>query len=206
MISPLTDKIAHFWKWFVQMEGPIRSFFTEEEPVNRDLIVESMNNRVLDFGIFTWEIGPGKDRPYYFLISPNGDKERLELSRKIIHQAPDLPNWEFLSARPIQEVELSFSIYDNMFRKCEVNAQQWEFALGGDRRKGVEVVIKALDIEHLDEDTQFEAADRVVMGLIGEAVFIDQIADLVIVNDFSSQEASKSYPIQQLAFRLQELP
>ena len=81
--SILEKKIDQFWSWFVQMEGPIRSFFTEEEPVNKDLIIESMNNRVLDFGMFTWEIGPGMNQPYYFLISPNGDKERLQISRQI---------------------------------------------------------------------------------------------------------------------------
>ena len=205
MTQALTDKIEHFWKWFTQMEGPIRSFFTEEEPVNKELIVESMNNRVLDFGMFTWEIGPGQDRPYYFLISPNGDKERLALSRQIIHHAPELPGWEFYPARPLRAVELSFSMYDSMFRACEVDAHTWEFALEGDTKEGIEVIIKASDLNHLDEDTQFEAADRVVMGLLGEEVFIDQVEDLVLVSDFSPEEASRSYPIQQLAFRLQEL-
>ena len=186
------------------MEGAIRSFFTEEEPVNKELIVESMNNRVLDFGMFTWEIGPGKDRPYYFLISPNGDKERLALSRQIIHHAPELPDWEFHAARPLREVELTFSLYDSMFRACEVDAHTWEFALAGGPEEGIEITIKAQDLDHLDEDTQFEAADRVVMGLLGEEMFIDEVEDLVLVNAFSDEEASRSYPIQQLAFRLQE--
>ena len=203
--SVLEKKIEHFWSWFQQMEGPIRSFFTEEEPVNKELIIEAINNRVLDFGLFTWEIGPGKQQPYYFLISPNGDRERLQTSRKIIAAAPSISNWEMYPARPIQEDVLAFSVYDNLYRTCKVDAHPWEFALNQDASQKFELVIKALNVEHLDEDTQFEAADRVAMGLLGEALFIDQIEDTTLVTGFEEEEASRSYPITQLHFRLEEL-
>ncbi len=201
--SILEKKIDQFWSWFVQMEGPIRSFFTEEEPVNKDLIIESMNNRVLDFGMFTWEIGPGKEQPYYFLISPNGDKERLHISRQIIGSAPSLEHWELFPGRQTLDAPLSFNLYDNFYRTCEIDAQEWEFALNGDSNQGFELVIKALNIDYLDEDTQFEAADRVAMGLLGEENFIDFIDEIILVTGFEEEEETRSYPIHQLPFRVE---
>jgi len=198
------SKIHAFWEWFMENEGVIRKFFEAEELVNKELLVEMINNRVLDFGLFTWEVGPGVDKPYYLLISPNGDKDLLGLSRSVVHAAPDLPQWEFYPAKPPREEPLTFKLYDSFMRVCEVDASAWEFSLMEAETEGIELVIKSPSMDHLDEETQFETADKVVVNLIGEAWAIEYIEDLVLVSAFGPEEAEKAFPIQQLRFRMEE--
>ena len=71
----LKNKIDHFWEWFVKHEKQFRKI---SNPVaTRELL----NNQVLQFGVFSWEIGKGQGKPHTFTISPNGDAKMLRRSK-----------------------------------------------------------------------------------------------------------------------------
>ena len=72
----LNKKIIQFWEWFQENEANYKEV---EDP---QAAVEAMDERVLGFGLFSWEIGEGQSRPYYFMISPNGDGNRMDISYK----------------------------------------------------------------------------------------------------------------------------
>jgi len=54
----LKNKINDFWKWFVEHEKQFREI---SDPVaTRELL----DNQVLQFGVFSWEIGKGQGRMF----------------------------------------------------------------------------------------------------------------------------------------------
>lgn len=195
-------RIKSFWKWFVEMEDNIREYFSEEEMVDKAALIESINNRVLDFGLFAWEIGPGLSRPYYLTISPNGSKERLRISKLIIEAAPDLPDWEFNYARPAKSLDLKFTLYDDFMVEREVDASHWNYVLLKKQDERVEVVLEAPNAHHLDPDTQLMAGERVVNNLLGEEATINHVYRVRVVGELEEGQQADSAPIVALRLEL----
>ncbi|MEM6380665.1 MAG: hypothetical protein AAF705_20950, partial [Bacteroidota bacterium] len=75
----LDQKIDDFWEWFLLMEQRFLDFFEDRTPGNKEALIEHLNNKVLDFGLFSWEMGPGKTKKYYFTVSPNGNEQRMRI-------------------------------------------------------------------------------------------------------------------------------
>lgn len=191
-------RIKSFWQWFIGMEDNIREYFEEEEMVDKSALIESINNRVLDFGLFAWEIGPGASRSFYLTISPNGDKQRLRISRLIIEGAPDLPDWEFYYARPAVAGGLQFTLYDDFMVEREVDASPWKYVLLKKQDERLEVVLEAPNVHHLDPDTQLIAGERVVNSLLGEAAVIENIHRVRVVEALDPEQREDSAPVAEL--------
>lgn len=194
----LDARIQSFWQWFVKTEDSIREYFTEEEVVDKAALVESINNRVLDFGLFAWEIGPGVSRSFYLTISPNGDKQRLRISRRIIEAAPNLPDWEFHYARPPKEWDLQFTLYDDFMVEREVDASPWQYALLKRQDERFEVILEAPNVHHLDPDTRQMAGERVVNSLLGEEAVIGQVYRVRVTEELEPEQRETSAPITEL--------
>lgn len=47
-----------------------------------------------------WEIGPGLNAANFFAFSPNLDEELLSFTKLLVSEAPNIPDWEFLPAKP----------------------------------------------------------------------------------------------------------
>lgn len=201
--SPLNikSKIQSFWLWFAETEDNIREYFAEEEMVDKAALIEAINNRVLDFGLFAWEIGPGTSRTFYLTISPNGSKERLRISKQIIEAAPDLPDWEFHYARPPREEGLQFTLYDDFMVEREVDASPWQYVLLPQPEGRVEVLLEAPNTHHLDPDTRLLAGERVVGNLLGEEARIEFVYRVRVVEELEEGHQDDSAPI--LALRRQ---
>jgi len=198
------EKIEAFWKWFFGIENQYRKFFTDE-PVNKELLVEAMNNRVLDFGQFKWEMREGKQGVLQFIISPNGDHELFELSQNIMAAAASHSNWQFLSALPPEKTDFKFQVYDEFMRLCEVDATDWSCFLEKEVDGLIGVTIMADNVEHLDLDTQIEAGEIIMKKLIGEAKFINHIAGLGMVEAFTDGEIESAFPIKKLIWKFEEV-
>ena len=197
----LTEKIESFWQWFQKMEPQYRKFFTDEE-VNTELLVEAMNNRVLDFGQFKWEMREGKQGVLQFIISPNGDYDLFEISKQIIFHQPAHLNWEFLPALPPQKTDYKFKMYDQAMRLIDVDSSLWQCVL----EKEDDLVVAVVEISNLinlEFDSQIEAAEILLKKIIGEEKFIEHIGGLEVVEEFG--EAEDSFPIQELVSRFDEM-
>lgn len=198
------NKITAFWKWFSGIENQYRKFFTDE-PVNKDLLVEAMNNRVLDFGQFKWEMREGKQGVLQFIISPNGDHELFEKSQQLMAAATPHSNWQFLPALPPEKTDFKFQIYDEGMRLCDVDASEWECFLEKEVDGLIGITIKAENVEHLDSDTQISAGETIMKKLIGEAKFIDHIGGLSVVDEFLESEEEEAFSLKELIFKFDEM-
>jgi len=137
----LKNKIDHFWQWFVKHEQQFRKI---SDPVaTRELL----DNQVLQFGIFSWEIGVGKNKPHSFTISPNGDPKMLRRSEAIIGEAPDLPDWEFFAAKPPENWDFIFKMFDSTMLPRTINAAEWKYVLRMVEDQKLEVLLYAENIE-----------------------------------------------------------
>ena len=197
----LTEKIESFWEWFQKMEPQYRKFFTDE-PVNTELLVEAMNNRVLDFGQFKWEMREGKQGVLQFIISPNGDYDLFEISKQIIRHQPSHLNWEFLPALPPQKTDYKFKMYDQAMHLIDVDGSNWQCVL----EKEDDLVIAIFEISNLinlEFDSQIEAAEILLKKIIGEEKFIEHIGGLEVVDEFD--ETEDSFPIQEFVLKFDEM-
>lgn len=192
-------KIESFWDWFMGMEAHYKYFFTEEELVDKDYLVEAMNNQILDFDRFSWEIGPLADHKYYLTISPNGSKELLRKSKTIIKSAPSLPNWEFYPAKPPKAEPLTFRLFDEFMIERTVVANEWHFVLKRRPDDLWDVIIEAPSIKDLDQDTQARAGEIAVIRIIGEEQKINRIAKVIVVEEFPKGEEIKKESIRKLS-------
>ncbi|EMR02128.1 hypothetical protein ADICEAN_02739 [Cesiribacter andamanensis AMV16] len=193
------DKIDSFWDWFSAQEEHTRQVLEGRSEQAQEALVQAFNNQVLALGLFTWELGRGQRRPFYFTISPNGSRELLEHSRQLMEAAPRLPQWEFHHAKPPQEWDLKFRLYDEDYNERDVDASRWKFRLQEHPQGGALILLEAANIGHLDGETKLTATEQVVMSLLGEEQKILHVAEIRILTQLSSG----STPIQQLRERFE---
>lgn len=200
-----TEQIESFWEWFVEYEDTIKEFFDEESLVDKNALIEEINNQVLDFGMFSWEIGPGSSRNYYLTISPNGKSDQLELSRRIMAAAPDLPDWEFHHAKPAKDWNLQFTIYDDFMREQLIDASEWQFALVPKPSRQVDIFLQADNIDFLDAETRATAGDLVVTNLLGEERKINYVRRIEILSAHEEPQQAADQPIGRLKEQLEAM-
>ena len=210
MISPMNQtnvdpKIDSFWKWFVQMEDRIATFFAEDSEVDKDALIETINNRVLDFGLFAWEIGAGKTKRFHLTLSPNGDAKRLALSRSIIAQAPSLRDWEFYHAKPAKQWDYIFSIYDDFMMERSIEAFRWEYVLLEYPDDSLELKIVASNINFLDGEAKKAAVDLALTNIVGEECKVNYLKKVSIVEEFDDEYSGMGAPIRELKEHFDEI-
>ena len=182
------ERIEAFWDWFARTENSFKLFFQDEALVNKDLLVEAMNNRVLDFGKFSWEIGPLKDNRFYLAISPNGSGELLKHSRQIMSLAPEWEDWAFYPAKPARDWDFTFNMYDTFMFERFIDANAWNFVLKKRPDFLVEIFLEAQNLQTLDEETKLEAANQVVLRTIGEERKINRVAKIHVLEELPASE------------------
>jgi hypothetical protein len=192
------EKINNLWKWFFSNEQVIKDCIENDSASKKDYIIEHLDNLVLDLGVFTWEIGPGINRPWSFTISPNGDKELIKKSKKIIESAPDIADWEFHYSKPAKDWNREFTIFDNFLNKQTINASNWKYVAIKHEDGMIALLLEAKDIEHLDSDTASTAANLVVLSEIGEETKIQHICSIDIVPQLDDKYDSRKSDIKHL--------
>jgi len=195
-------KIENLWRWFVANENQIIDSFQNESLANH--IVENLDNLILDFGMFTWEIGPGKVKPWFLTISPNGDRDLIRVSQKIIEHAPNLDDWEFNYCKPAKDWDRKFIIYDSNMNEQNIDASNWKYVMLRNEDGMIDLILEAKNITHWDHDTARTAADIIVTSEIGEETKIQKILSVDIVDKLERQYNSRKTEIQYLKKHLNE--
>ena len=191
-------KIESFWDWFLNMENQFKGYFDDDPLINKEFLIESMNNRVLDFGLFSWQMGQGKERPYYFTISPNGNQQRMELSKSIINTAPRLDDWELYFAKQAKDWDFKLLLYDNFMRECQIDVGLWQFSLMNKPGNKVDIYLKLNGTENIDIDTRLTAIDLAITNIIGEERKIMEVHKIEILEENTGIENNNLTPISQL--------
>lgn len=199
------QQITEFWEWFSQTEAQFRSFFGDDFRGDKKMLIHTMDNWVLSFGKFAWEIGPGEHQPFHFILSPNGDAEHLNLSKQIMSYAPDLPHWDFYFAKPIKTNALQFQIYNSVLELQEIDAQDWKVALLSSYGNKFELIIEAKNLLSFDTDTRYTAGHQVILNLLGEDQKIQYIDSIRMVEEIPSTEQDKTFPLFALRKMLHSL-
>ena len=175
----LMSKISRFWEWFEESEHMFR------EVTDPQAVVEAMDNHILEFGMFAWEIGEGQSKPHYLLVSPNGDSKRLDISYKLIQAAPNLRHWEFHYCKPPKDWNFQFEIYDQFLVTQLIDASEWEYVLRKMEDNYVEVIIHADNMDNIDPEDKLNAAEMTLIKILGEELVIDHLGALEVVHEFS---------------------
>jgi hypothetical protein len=166
--------IIDFWKWFTKNSDRLHSNNYDTSLLKKfDDTISSWN--------LGWEIGPGLTTENSLTISPNGDKELLEQTEKIINAAPALENWEFYSWKQSKENWHKVKLVD---REAEVDAIDWTYVLLKYPDHKIEILIKADNLKSFDITTKELAVDLVLTNLLGEKRKIEELNFIDIVNEF----------------------
>lgn len=173
--------IINFWDWFQANEYLFR------EIIDAEGAVKAMNEQVLQFGLFSWEIGEGNAKPHSLTLSPNGDKQRLLLSQKIVAAAPDMPDWEFNYCKPPREWDFKFEAYDQYMVRQQFDASEWEYVLQKNEENEMEVFILADNLSLLDDDDEMNAVDMVLTNVLGEENVIHHLDAFEVVDEFNEE-------------------
>ena len=156
-------------------------------------VKEQLDYYVLSMGMFSWEIDSGKGNSWVFTISPNGNKELMNLSRDIIEEAPSLEHWQFAYYKQAREWDRIFKLYDSFMNLQEIDASTWRYIIRDKPGDEVDVSIIAKSLDYLDSETAQTAADFVVVKEVGEYNRIWKIDALEVLStdDIRNKEESK---------------
>lgn len=193
-----SEKIEKLWNWFYDNENRILDCIENDNTIDQPYIKEQLDNLILDIGLFSWEIGHGSNKPWFFTISPNGDKDLLEKSKTIIISAPELEKWQFHYCKPAMDWDRKFSIYDSFMDLQDIDASEWKFVAEKSGENKVEIILEAPNIKHLDGDTAMQAADLVVINEIGEEIKIRNISNIKILDELEANFKNRKEEIQNM--------
>lgn len=192
-------KIESFWNWFQSVKDEL------EKNLQHDTILKQIDKRVRSFGDYSWELGPGIVNKYSFVISPNGDSEKLKETTKIIKYAPQCANWEFHASKPPKRWNLKFNINGNKNEKIEIDANNWEYVLLKFPDGTFDIIMKAPFLMSLSDNLRKTAAEILLFGVLGEERYMELIGDIEIVIDFEEKYKGNKSAIKQLSQHLETL-
>ena len=198
-------KIEGFWEWFITNEKKIKEVVESGSHSEKEALVDALDNQVLEFGLFKWEIGPGTNKSFFFTISPNGSQELLSISRSIMEAAPSHLDWDFYYALPEKDWDLKFSLYDDLLDKHDIDANEWQVALMPLLNQKAVVVIEAPNISHLSDETQLEAGDIVITNQLGEAIKVTHVKKIEVVSSLPPENIASRFPIRRIKQEMEKL-
>ena len=193
------NKINEFWDWFSEHEEKFR--------IIRDphAAREMLDNQILQFGVFAWEIGEGRNKPHTFTISPNGNPKMLRRSQAIIGEAPEMKYWEFFAARPARDWDFILEMYDSFMVKQRIDSADWEYLLRMTPGFKIRILLYAENIDFLDDDDKKSAADFVINSVIGEADKIDYVDSIEFISFVNETQEDDIKSLLELKFEFENL-
>ena len=187
-------QIDAFWVWFVQNSERLRPNGNEPEVVSiLDQKLRVINERL------SWEIGPGKQKPWQFVVSPNLDKGLLAKTQEMVAVAPELPDWEFYPTRQPKEWDYRVELNsDDPNQIIEIDASSWEFVLLRYPDGLREVLLYSGNLPTLNKNDRWQAAAIVLESLIGEESMMTKIDEFDLVSDLEPRFSERKRPITML--------
>jgi hypothetical protein len=196
---PSDASILAFWSWFRSIADELADDFE-----NQDLL-DALDGRISELGDLAWELGPGSVAENVLAISPDGERELLPLTQRIVSLAPEIPHWELLPARPPRSPSLELSITDSAGRELQIDAHAWRYVLFRFRDGMCDLVLEQNDLKHVSEGDRYTVATLVLDGLLGEQMRLLRIQDVEPVVTLPREQAKKASPITDLAAHLRSL-
>ncbi len=196
-----TLKVKQFWNWFSEN---CQDFGADFDNTN---LLESLDRWVTQLGDFSWEVRPGKVKDNALIISPNGDDDLLQDTKLIVNSAKTCEGWEYYYAKPPMEKEwdLTFSIETNEKEIVDIDASQWEYVLLEYEDGMFEIIVKASDLQQLDESDEQTAVEILLDGILGEETRMRTICGVDVVEEFEEHYQDKAGTIRNLSSHIKTL-
>ena len=194
---PSDAAIAAFWAWFVSVAEQLSKDFANQQLLNL------LDEQVAHLGEVSWEIGPGVQAQNALIITPDGSKEWLATTQRIIGRAPVIPTWELHWARPPKRWNLEFTLGTSIGQIC-VDAKPWRYVLFRFPDNSFDIVIEQNNLEIPDGD-RYSASVIVLDGILGEHLRLELFVEVDSLETFPPQQASKATRITNLADHINAL-
>jgi hypothetical protein len=192
------QSIESFWNWFT-----VNASRFDNQSTTDDFIAE-LDDRILDIGDFTWEVGPGIHKEYQLVISPHGDKDLLKQTRNIVAMAPVLDQWEFYPARQPLQGSPIFILHTDK-GDVSFDASNWQYILYKFPDNTFDIVLKASTIQDFSPTDQAMAACLAIDGIIGEELRIAVFVEIEVVKEFEEGEKPGAPTLPNLLDHLKQL-
>jgi hypothetical protein len=180
---------SEFWGWFKKHSSELAAHDIPEA------LIEELETRLHEIHELDWEIGPGRNAPNFFALSPRGDKDLLKLTRAVITKAPDLPAWEFFPAKPPRNWNLVFSLtVDDA--SIEIDGKLWEFIAYKFKDGTYDLVFKPDSTKGLSEDYLYWAAMIIADGELGEEIRMELVQTLEVVTAWDAKMTPSARKLQ----------
>lgn len=199
------DNIERFWQWFVKNERVIKDCIENEKSAHRDLIIDQMNEHILSLGMLTWDMGLNDENNWFLMLSPNGNKDMLMVSQRIVNEAPEHMDWLFYSSRPAKNWNRQFVVYDELHDEQTIDASDWYYLIFDSEDDKLALIIEASNISHLNEELTETAAEQFVVHELGELAWMLQIGSVEIVPTVEQDHEEMKNHVSDLKEHLAEI-
>jgi hypothetical protein len=163
-MKKLTD-INNFWDWFTKNCNKLYS------DRYSDKILKELDSRLTNIGL-RWEIGPGTNKENSLTISPNGSKEKIEIVKDFINNAPTLDSWEFYNYK---QPKRNWNMLEIPEYNIKLSATNWTYTLLKYKDNKKEILIKGDTLADIDPNYRIGIAEIVLINLIGEEKMMNEI-------------------------------
>lgn len=180
------QKVDQLWQWFVKNQSQLKSAI--ENGTDTIKIVQSLDDLVLSFGAFSWDLGLDDKDEWFFTISPNLDADRLQISQAIIGEAPTFLNWKFFHAKQSKNWNKKVSMYNADFNEIELDIRDWNYIAYQSSEDTLELEIEVGNYADADKDQLLEAAHTALLNELGEELKITVISKITICAVFSDED------------------
>lgn len=187
-MGPTLETIQRFWLWFSEHRGEFARLLDSREATR----LAGLINEKLEalYPSLQWEMGPGIQKEFQFVISPGGKLDLRPMIRNIIGLAPQLPDWEFYASRQACPSRLSITLPDS---NQTINAESWTCEAVHNPVSGkIDVILHDSSLADMEPKSRLRIALLILDSLLGEDLIEDWLGELA----YSAQGGTR--PIQDL--------
>jgi hypothetical protein len=165
--------------------------------------LQQLDELVTGLGDFAWEVGPGINAENAFTLSPGGNRELFAVTKAIVAAAPNVPEWEFHSAKPAKHWEPRFELHDANGEPFEIDATNWRCVLLEYTDGTHEVLVEAPNLGSLSEDYKRWAAEIALDSLLGEQRRLEVVDEVTVIDELSEKERAGAFPVADIRDRIE---
>jgi hypothetical protein len=161
-----------FWEWFCAND---RFIIEKVEQFDHDWLRKELTWRVeWIHPKINWEIGPGKARPWQFVLS-SVVTENLEHTETAIRAAPDLDDWEWHAWKPAKPGNhYQLELTDAEGEQVHIDAKDWQYVLKKNRSgKPFSILFLSSEPLAISEANRFRAVQLLLENIVGEKVLLE---------------------------------
>lgn len=192
------EGILDFWRWFIKNESRIQNCILTKNAKEQEKIVHDLNEFVLGFGAFAWDIGQNDEDQWFFTISPNLNADLLSTSKSVISLAPTHLDWHFYSSKPNKSWDYQLEVYDELLDPFTVDANHWNYNAFEEEDGSIELIFEIGALANRHSEAIENAITALIINELGEELLITDISNIDFFETFDEELNESKSPIAML--------